>query len=135
MGTSLVVAVVFLIACGSETKPGAPAPVAPPPAGSAAPPATPPPATADAADPCPAIRARFAAALAARTDACKTDGDCACYNPVGGDDEGCGGVTDAPTAKQLETIEAEFHAASCRFTHNCAAWQCAPKCKAGRCGR
>jgi hypothetical protein len=62
---------------------------------------------------CADIRARFNAAHAARTDVCKSDGDCGCFNPVGGPQLGCGGVTDAATVAKLSVIEAEFHAASC----------------------
>lgn len=86
-------------------------------------------------DPCADIRARFNAVHAARTDTCKSAGDCACFNPVGGPQLGCGGVTDATTAKKLAAIEAEFHAASCPWTHNCGPWKCEPQCVAGRCTR
>jgi hypothetical protein len=100
------------------------------PSGSVAPAAATTPASANA---CADIRARFNAAHAKRTDTCSADSDCACFNPVGGPQLGCGGVTDAATSKKLGAIEAEFHAASCPWTHNCAAWACAPKCVAGRC--
>jgi len=66
---------------------------------------------APAPDRCEDIRKRFNDTLATRTDACTKDADCACYGAVGG---GCGGVTDAKTAKLLEPIEAEFHAEKCR---------------------
>lgn len=131
------VAVVALLAalvlgCSSERPPAPhPAPVAPAPAITA--PRVDAAGTPDA-DACVAIRARFAQVLAARTDRCDTDADCACYNPVGGPDEGCGGVTDATTARALAAIEVEFHAAKCPWTHNCGAWGCAPTCDQHRCG-
>jgi hypothetical protein len=86
-----------------------------------------------AVTPCASIRARFNEAHAKRTDTCSTNSDCACFNPVGGPQLGCGGVTDAATSKKLDAIEAEFHAASCPWTHQCPASACMPKCVSGRC--
>jgi hypothetical protein len=86
-------------------------------------------------DACVGIRARFNAEYARRTDTCQAASDCACYNPVGGKELGCGGVTDAATAKRLEAIQADFFAASCEFETHCAAWICAPRCESGHCSR
>ena len=113
----------FVVACSSKSPPPSPAPVG---SGSSA-------GSAVATDPCVAIRARFAAALATRTDTCTTAADCVCYNPVGGSDEGCGGVTDAGTGAKLAALQKEFDTAACHYTHNCAAWSCVPVCTAGRC--
>jgi hypothetical protein len=82
-------------------------------------------------DRCAAIRARFTAVHAERTDTCKQDADCACFNPVGGPALGCGGVTDAKTGAELAAIEREFHAASCEWTHQCGPSRCDPQCRAG----
>jgi hypothetical protein len=117
-----------LLVIGCSKDP--PAPPAPAPPASA-----PPPSPGNAADPCVDIRKRFDAALATRTDACATAADCGCYNPVGGPHLGCGGVTDAPTVAKLAAIEREFHARSCAWTHNCAAWACTPSCVNKRCTR
>ncbi|GMV16441.1 MAG: hypothetical protein HS104_18975 [Polyangiaceae bacterium] len=123
------------IACGREQV----APVEP-----ATPPATPAPEptpvptvaatvpSAAPADPCQEIRDRFNAELAKRTDQCKTASDCACHGAEGG---GCGGVTDSATAKRLAPISKEFHDSKCRYTVQCAAWACEPKCQNGRCTR
>jgi len=94
-----------------------------------------PAAPAGSADACAEIRRRFDAALATRTDACATDADCGCYNPVAGPHLGCGGVTDAATVARLAAIQQEFHAKQCAWTHNCAAWACAPKCVSKRCSQ
>jgi hypothetical protein len=91
------------------------------------------PAPSAPPDRCADIRARFRATYAARTDACTTDSDCGCWAPVGGPEMHCGGVTDATTAAKLADIEREFHAASCAWTHQCAAWACRPRCVASRC--
>ena len=93
------------------------------------------PAGPSTSDTCAAIRARFNAVHAARTDDCVSDADCGCFNPVGGPHLGCSGVTDVATANKLQDIQREFHAASCPWTHNCAAQLCAPKCRSGRCSR
>lgn len=84
---------------------------------------------------CEDIRSRFRATLAKRTDACKTAADCGCYNPVGGPDEGCGGVTDNATIAKLDVLQREFEKVPCAWTHQCGAWACAPRCDAGRCMR
>lgn len=96
-------------------------------------PATREPPSAAGGNACADIRARFNAEHAKRTDACSANSDCGCFDPVGGPALGCGGVTDSATSKKLDAIEAEFHAASCPWTHQCAASVCAPKCVAGRC--
>lgn len=82
---------------------------------------------------CDAIRKAHVDALAMASGACTTAADCACYNPVGGPPQGCGGVTDATTATTLSAIERDFHAARCQYTHQCGASVCAPRCDAGRC--
>jgi hypothetical protein len=122
-----VIVVVALAACSSKGQP-APDPMPAPVVLDA----TPAPKPVDA---CADIRARFTAMYATRTDTCTTAADCGCYNPVGGPEMGCGGVTDATTVAKLGAIQQEFHAAGCQFTHDCAAWQCDPKCTAGRCSR
>lgn len=118
----LVLVAAVASACGAKSE------STPPQGSGSAPP------KAEPADPCDAIRGRFNATHAARKDTCTTDTDCACYNPVGGPQLGCGGVTDAATAAKLAEIEKEFHAARCAWTHQCGARVCTPKCNAGRCG-
>jgi hypothetical protein len=128
--TARTLLLVLLLAGCSNDPPTAREP------GAAALPATAPPratAAGDAPDVCAGIRRRFDAALAARTDSCSTAADCGCYNPVGGPHLGCGGVTDTATVAKLAEIEQEFHARRCAWTHNCAAWTCAPACVNKRC--
>lgn len=81
---------------------------------------------------CSELRGRFAAELAKQSGSCSTDADCACHGAEGG---GCGGVTDAETARRLEPIAKEFHAAGCNYEVQCAAWMCRPKCVSGRCSQ
>jgi len=101
-------------------------------------PSTPTPESGSAAGPastsCDVIAARFRTALSATAGTCRTDADCACYNPVI-TEAGCGGITDATTAAQLAAIEREFHAASCPWPHQCAAMSCQPHCASGRCAQ
>jgi hypothetical protein len=82
---------------------------------------------------CNEIRARFDARLERATNACSSDADCGCYNPVGGEKLGCGGVTDVAAARELASIEKEFHAVPCEWTHQCGSQVCTPKCESGRC--
>ncbi len=83
---------------------------------------------------CDEIATRFLAAVSAGTGECASSQDCGCYNPVHGG-LGCGGVTDATTIAQLSSLEAEFHAASCPWPHQCGPWACAPRCESGRCAQ
>ncbi len=141
MKTCWVVLFLCLWGCGREARTSTPQPneanpPAPSPPGSTSPPPAPvsPPAATAAAppDPCADIRSRFAAELAKRSDKCTTAADCRCYGAEGG---GCGGVTDSATAERLAPISKEFHDAKCRYTAECAAWACAPKCQNGLCRR
>jgi hypothetical protein len=124
--------VLLVVGCSSEP------PAAPKSGGRGSATVTPPETTApadaaDAGDACAEIRRRFDAALATRTDRCSTAADCGCYNPVGGQHLGCGGVSDAATVAKLAEIEKEFHARRCTWTHQCGPWACAPQCVNQRC--
>lgn len=81
---------------------------------------------------CRAIADRFDAVLAGATGACRTDADCACYNPVSRK-SGCGGITERKTADKLRKLEEEFHRAPCSRWVRCAPWACRPVCARGLC--
>lgn len=111
------------------------APASSGPAPSAAPPGARPTWAVDGDTPaCADVRRRFSETLAKATGACATAADCGCYDPVAAG-LGCGGVTDAATAKALRDVEAELHANRCRWPHSCGPWACAPRCESGRCAR
>jgi len=130
-------AALLLLGCGRA--PGdAPSPGEPPVAEPGPPFVTPapqpmPPAIAAVADPCAPYLDEFARALAAAPGSCRIDGDCACYPGGIGEASGCGGVTDAITARALDAIAGRYLAAGCDHTVQCAPWICMPRCVDGTC--
>jgi hypothetical protein len=81
---------------------------------------------------CAELQQRFAQVLAAAPGRCRDASECGCYNPVA-PGTGCGGVTDALTARRLGEIQAEFLGAGCRWPVQCGPQACRPQCVAGRC--
>jgi hypothetical protein len=116
----------------------APAITAPPIPAITAPPATThvatptPPATTPG--PCGVHETAFRAALASATGACHRDDDCACYSPVV-EEAGCGGITDARTARTLSRIQDAWQSDGCRWPRQCGPSRCEPVCREGRCVR
>jgi hypothetical protein len=69
-------------------------------------------------------------AIVERGGACATDADCRCYPGGISPKHGCGGVTDAKSAAELEAIAKKQGPTE---GIDCAAWMCAPICERGRC--
>lgn len=117
----------------SLTPPIVTTPPAPTPPVTAPPPTTPsPPVTTPG--PCGVHETAFRAALASASGACASDSDCACYSPVV-EEAGCGGVTDAATARALSRIQEAWHADGCRWPRQCGPSRCDPICRDGHCAR
>jgi hypothetical protein len=128
-----VVALACAPACTRESPGTTPASPDPAPSAKSTPSASPTSSAITGPLACADIRRRFADRLRAATRACKTAGDCGCYDPVS--DASCGGVVDASTSEALAKIETEFHAANCPWLVQCGPWVCKPSCVAGRCQR
>jgi len=125
-----------ILGCGSEpptvtppstTPPVATPPLTAPPITTPAPPATPP-------GPFGVHETAFRAAPASPSGTCQSDSDCACYSPVV-EEAGCGGVTDARTARALSRIQDAWHAEGCRWPRQCGPSRCDPVCSDGQCAR
>lgn len=67
---------------------------------------------------------------AARSNACKADSECVCYQGGYGD---CGGVIDKVSNKKLLTLMHLARLSKCRYDRACAARSCIPACVGGRC--
>lgn len=83
--------------------------------------------------PCVVKTAQLEIALAAASGKCTTKADCDCYPGGYSRKGGCGGVTDAATAKKLHAIAAELASMSCPKNLHCGPRPCAPTCVDGRC--
>ena len=108
-----------------------PVPTVPAPPATVVPTPTPPATTPG---PCGAHETAFRAALASATGACRQDDDCACYSPVV-EEAGCGGITDARTARTLSRIQEAWQSDGCRWPRQCGPSRCEPVCREGRCVR
>jgi hypothetical protein len=82
---------------------------------------------------CEEIAQQFVRRLEQAPGTCATDRDCACFAPVHAR-LGCGGVTDAETARALNEIQQVFRQARCPWPRQCAPYACTARCVAGRCG-
>lgn len=114
-GAAALAALVALAGCGrsSESPPAKPADAAP-------------------LDACGRIAATWRAGLAGATNACATPRDCNCWQSIAGD-LGCGGMTDAVTAKRLRTLRQDYLAAGCKVDISCPLFACEAECVDGIC--
>jgi hypothetical protein len=83
--------------------------------------------------PCVVKTAQLEVALAGASGKCASNADCDCYPGGYSRKGGCGGVTDAQTAKKMHAIVAELASMSCPKNLHCGPRPCTPTCVDGRC--